>query len=168
MDERFWEKVEEKIRQQETYILTGEERKSIAEAEQRAYEEHVETIRQIIEEFEERLKERGFSTSLHLNTNGFKFTYSKTGYYGPAGFRTDFHVDGPLVLAQLNPAGDPNAFITNNDLDMNFEIGTNFDADKFKDFLKANLINFLGPRNLITTEERRERLRAIQRNKSDN
>ena len=165
MNKDYWESIDTLLKLQETFILTEDERKKIHEDEQQFFEANLEEIRIIVEDFQKNLNERGFKTNLKLDNQGFLFTYNKIGYYGPAGFKTNFHIDGPLVLAQLIPQGNPNSFVTQNDLDKNFEIGSGFDSEKFKSFLKGNLDNFLDPANLITTEERREQLRTLQTNK---
>ncbi|MBW2741401.1 MAG: hypothetical protein JRE64_21735 [Deltaproteobacteria bacterium] len=166
MNKKYWQDIEHRISTQETFILTEDERKKIHKDEQQAFESNLEILNEIMNEFQKNLTDRGFSiTETRLEKNGFIFKYVKVGYYGPAGFRTDFHLDGPLVLSQLTPQGDPNTFITYNDLDKNFEIGRGFNIEKFKRFLEKNLNTFLDPANLITTEERREQLRALQNNK---
>lgn len=157
-----WEEIDKVLRRHESYILTDEERTRIQEEEQSAYESNLPGIVELIKAFEEKLQERGFDTTLTASDKGLEFTYSKKGYYGPAGFQTAFHVDGPLVTACLNPAGLPGSFIQKNDLDENFEIGTGFVLAEFEGFLKNNLLDLLNPINLITTEEKRDRLRALQ------
>jgi hypothetical protein len=165
MNKKYWQTIDHRLETQETFILTDDERKKIHEDEQQAFESQLEVFRKIIEEFQKNLSDRGFYTEIQLSKDGFQFKYNKAGYYGPAGFRTDFHIDGPLVLSQLIPQGDSNTFVTFNDLDKNFEVGRVFDSEEFKNFLIKNLDNFLDPANLITTEERREQLRALQNNK---
>lgn len=162
MKKEYWQDIESRISIQERFILTEDERKKIHKDEQQAFESNLEIIREIMNEFQKNLTDRDFSiTETKLKKDGFIFKYTKVGYYGPAGFRTDFHLDGPLVLSQLIPQGDQNTFIRHNDLDKNFEVGTGFNIEKFKRFLENNLNTFLDPANLITTEERREQLRAL-------
>lgn len=162
MDETFWKHVDQIIAQQQQYILSNEERQKIQEEEQKAYEANLQSIQEISEEFASCLSARGFTTKVQITQQGFLFTYAKSGYYGPTGFKSNFHIDGPLVLALLPPGNKFEEFITDNDVDKNFELGSGYTPEKYKAFLQQHLLSFLNPNYLVTTEERRELLRTLQ------
>ena len=163
MDQAYWDKVDQILKKQATFILSQEEGNRIKDTEQRAYERNFDEIRTIIEEFQTKLHARGFVTELQFNSRGFLFRYRRARYYGPAGFRSDFHVEGRLILSQLDPADDADKFMSDSDPDKNAGIGMAFDSEQFKKFLCDNLDRFLDASNLITTKERRRQLRDLQR-----
>lgn len=85
----------------------------LASEEQKAYETNTETIKEIVEEFNNKLKERGFWTETFIDRKDFRF--NKSDYYGPLGFSSQYHMAGSLVLGIINPAGDEFAsFYKNN------------------------------------------------------
>lgn len=167
MNEEYWKSVENRIQQQERFILTDDERQKIQEQERKAYETNIDSIRTIIVDFQHKLIERSFDTNLKLDSSGFMFRYSKVGYFGPAGFKAQLHIDGPLVLARLKPAGSASNYVVDNKLINNCEIGSGYDPIKFRLFLRQNLDNFLDPTNLISTKERRVMLETLQASHSD-
>ncbi len=160
LDDNFWRGIDERLRLQESCIRTDEELERIRVAELEAYSRNIEKIRPLITEFKRDLDARAFRTELRLDEKGFQFRYRRSGYYGPAGYRSELHPLGPLVLAVLNPGGS--GFFKANDLDENIEVGEGFDAEAFVAFLHENLEAFLDPGNIITTEAQRERLRLAQ------
>ncbi|WP_343607722.1 hypothetical protein [Chryseobacterium oranimense] len=85
--------------------------------------------------------------------------FSKRGYYGPGGFGSQFHIAGPLVLGTINPAGDPLVPYCKNNLDDNTQIGSNFDKNKFIEFVKKTIMDFTSASNLIISKEQYENLR---------
>lgn len=163
MDEEYWNSVDQRLELQRNYILTDEERWRILDEEVEAYKVNLPVIQRIMNDHKAQLERRGFTTELQCDEKAILFRYNKNGYYGPGGFRSDQHIDGPLVMSELNPAGNPNSFIRDNDIDKNTEVGTGFDSDAFKHFVRNNLDMFLNPNNLITTEVRREQLRLASR-----
>ena len=134
----FWKDVDATLECHAQYIPTDEQRQEIARAEQEAYERNVESLKEILEEWDKKLKAQGFQTKLQVDRKGAKFTYGKSGYYGPGGFCSLHHVKGPLVAAILDPKGDPRAFAWNNELDENLMLGRAFDRDRFLQFLQDN------------------------------
>ena len=163
MGNEYWKSVDSRLELQERYVLTDAERQQIHEQEVEAYKANVSEMQRIMNAHREELDKRGFDTKLQCNDDGLHFRYSRPGYYGPGGFRSDAHIDGPLVLSELHPAGDPNTYIRDNDIEKNIEVGTGFDPEKFSLFVRNNLDKFLDPGNLITTEARRDQIRATQR-----
>ena len=163
MNDKYWNSVDQRLELQRNYILTDEERRRILDKEVEAYKEHLPELQRIMYEHKDQLECRGFTTELQCDEGAVLFRYNKPGYYGPGGFRSDQHTDGPLVLSQLHPAGDPNFYVFDNDIDKNTEVGTGFDSGRFQQFVHNNLDTFLTPNNLITTEARREQLRLVSR-----
>ena len=163
MSEQFWDSVDRRLGLQERYVLTDAERQQIHEKEVEAYKANLAEMQRIMNSHRGELDKRGFHTELQCNEDGLLFRYSRQGYYGPGGFRSDPHIDGPLVLSELNPAGDPNTYIRDNDIEKNAEVGTGFDPELFEQFVRRNLDRFLEPGNLIITDSRRDQIRAAQR-----
>lgn len=86
----FWNQVDKALTLHREHILTNEQRRLIADEEQKAYEANLETIKKIIEEYQENLKLRNFWTELQLDSKGFRFRFNTQGYYGPGGFSSQF------------------------------------------------------------------------------
>lgn len=130
-------------------------------AEQAAYEVNLEEITAILEEYRQRLSERGFWTECSVNKEGMRFSYSMPGFYGPGGFSSQFHIAGPLVLGQISPKGDAFQSFYSNDVDQNVKIGADFDQELFSAFVEKNIQEYLAPENLIVTRGQYERIRAL-------
>ena len=158
-DEEFWPKIDRALEVSSTYRLTPKEREHIANEEQAAYEKNIEEITRILREYEAELNRRGFCTECQLNKNGLRFRYSLGGYYGPGGFSSQFHTAGPLVLGEIVPHGDPTQSFYKNDIDLNIQIGADFDSADFRKFVQRNIEAYVSVNNLILTKEQYDRLR---------
>jgi hypothetical protein len=157
----FWTKADQALAISKRYRLSEEERKLVANAEQVAYEANLEKISLILEEYRKGLSERGFWTECLPRKEGMRFRYSMPGFYGPGGFSSQFHIAGPLVLAEINPKGDAVQSFYSNDLDQNVKIGADFEPESFRAFIEKNVQQYLAPENLIVTREQYERIRAL-------
>ncbi len=157
----FWQTIDETLILHSNYILTDDERIMIAKKEQEAYQANIPKMKEALNYFKEKLSERGFWTELQIDEKGLRFRYSKPGYYGPGGFASQYHIAGPLVLAELNPKGGELAFFYKNDLDQNTEIGTSFSYDDFINFIRNNIMHFTNVENLIVNRGDYERLRNL-------
>ncbi|MHA4844522.1 hypothetical protein ACX0G7_10180 [Flavitalea antarctica] len=155
----FWENLDKTIERHKEHILSDYQRRLIAEEEQKAYEKNLDKIKSIISEFESRLKERGFWTEIQIDAKGFRFRFNTSGYYGPGGFSSQYHVAGPLVLGVINPAGDAYASYYKNKLEDNIQIGCNFDEEEFIKFVKKVIADFISPNNLIVSKDQYDYLR---------
>jgi hypothetical protein len=155
----FWNKIDDIVERHKEHILTNEQRRLIAEEEQKAYEANLETIKVVIEEYQDELKKRDFWTELQIDSKGFRFRFNTNGYYGPGGFSSQFHIAGPLVLGIINPKGDALASYYKNKLEENVQIGCNFDKAEFIRFVEKVISDFISPNNLIVPKEQYEYLR---------
>ncbi|PJJ09155.1 hypothetical protein CLU83_2484 [Flavobacterium sp. 1] len=160
----YWKQIDDTISIHDEYILSKEQRKHIATEEQNAYEKNIDSIKEIIEQFESELKARGFWTELQIDTKGFRFRFSLKGYYGPGGFSSQYHISGPLVLGIINTFGDSIRSFCKNRLEDNIEIGCNFDKNKFIEFTQKVLSDYVSPNNLIISKEQYEYLRNFNSN----
>lgn len=160
----FWNNLDNITQIHNEHILSSEQRKLIAEEEQKAYEANIEKIKEVIEEVENKLKKRGFWTEMYIAEQGFRFRFSKSGYYGPGGFSSQYHIAGPLVLGIINPAGDEFASYYNNNLEENIQIGCNFDKTEFTEFVKKTIMDFISPNNLIISKDQYDNLRNFKAN----
>ncbi len=159
--DNFWQDIDVTLALHSNYILSDDERIMIARKEQEAYESNIPQMMDVLNYFKEKLSERGFWTELQINESGLRFKYNKSGYYGPGGFSLQYHIAGPLVLAELNPKGGELAFFYKNDLDQNTEIGTGFSYDDFLSFIRNNILHFINAENLILSRGDYERLRNL-------
>lgn len=155
----FWGKVDKIIARHKEHILSDDQRRLIAKEEQKAYEKNLDTIKSIISEFEKGLKERGFWTELQIDANGFRFRFNTSGYYGPGGFSSQYHMAGPLVLGIINPAGNAYTSYYKNKLEDNIQIGCNFDQAEFVKFVENVISDFISPNNLIVSKDQYDYLR---------
>lgn len=155
----FWEKLDKTVARHKEHILSEDQRRLIAEEEQKAYEKNLDTIKRIISEFDNGLKERGFWTKLQIDTKRFRFRFNASGYYGPGGFSSQYHIAGPLVLGVIDPAGDAYASYYNNKLEDNIQIGCNFDQGEFIQFVEKVISDFISPNNLIVSKDQYDYLR---------
>jgi hypothetical protein len=121
--------------------------------EQQAFDSHLPQVRALLGSHEAELQRRGFWTELTAESKGLRFRYSKTGFYGPGGFSSQFHVAGPLVLGRIDPRGDPIASFYANDLEKNLFLGERFDEIAFVAFVRDDLLSYLAPENLIVSPE---------------
>ncbi|MDD2674669.1 MAG: hypothetical protein PHF81_07290 [Flavobacterium sp.] len=165
INNKFWNNLDNVVQRHNEHILSDEQRKLIADEEQKAYEANIEKIKEIIEEVDNELKERGFWTETYVDKKGFRFRFNKSGYYGPGGFSSQYHMGGPLVLGIINPAGDSLASYYKNNLEENIQIGCNFDKSEFSEFVKKTIMDFISPNNLIISKDQYDNLRNF---KADN
>lgn len=155
----FWDKVDKILERHKEHILTSEQRKMIASEEQKAYEANLEQIREVIQEYEKELQDRGFWTELKIDPQRFWFRFNTNGYYGPGGFSSQYHIAGPLVLGVINPAGDAYASYYKNKLEDNIQIGCDFDRTEFIMFVEKIISDFISTNNLILSKEQYDYLR---------
>ena len=162
--DKFWSEIDKTLELHSEYILSDEQRKLIADEEQKSYEKNIEIIEQITTEFDNELKKRNFWTELIINKEGFRYRYSYKGYYGPGGFSSQFHIAGPLVLGLINPAKDALASFYKNNLEENIQIGCNFDANEFRNFIEKTILSYVSTNNLIISKEQYDNLRNFKIN----
>lgn len=155
----FWEKLDRIVARHKEHILSDDQRRLIGEEEQKAYEKNLDTIKGIIAEFDKGLKERSFWTELQIDAKGFRFRFNISGYYGPGGFSSSYHIAGPLVLGVINPAGNSYAAFSKNKLEENIQIGCNFDQAEFVKFVETVISDFISPSNLIISRDQYDYLR---------
>ncbi|MBD0724464.1 hypothetical protein B6A10_04660 [Flavobacterium sp. L1I52] len=160
----FWSNIDNVLKIHEEHILSNDQRKFIHEEEQKAYETNINSIQEIIDEFESKLKERNFWTEKQIDKKGFRFRFNKTGYYGPRGFSSQFHIAGPLVLGVINPTGDSLQSFYKNRLEDNVQIGCNFDKDELIKFIEKIILDFASTNNLIISKEQYDYLRNFKNN----
>ena len=159
IDKDFWDKLDIIVQRHNEHILSNEQRQLIADEEQKAYEANMEVIKELIEAFEKELKARNFWTEIYIDKKGFRFRFNKSGYYGPGGFSSQYHIGGPLVLGVINPAGDAIQSFYKNKLEDNTQIGCNFDKIVFIEFVKKIINDFVSPNNLIISKDQYDYLR---------
>lgn len=164
INNEFWDNLDDVVHKHNEHILSDEQRKFIANEEQKAYEANIESIREVIEEVENKLKERGFWTETTIDQKDFRFRFNKSGYYGPGGFSSQYHMGGPLVLGVINPTGDAFASYYKNNLEENVQIGCNFDKSEFTEFVKKTIMNFTSANNLIISKEEYDKIRNFKAN----
>ena len=162
IDNDFWDNLDKVVKRHDEHILSDEQRRLIADEEQKAYESNIEKIKEVIEEVEKGLKVRGFWTEVYIDKRGFRFRFNKSGYYGPGGFSSQYHIGGPLVLGVINPAGDALASYYKNNLEDNIQIGCNFDKIEFTKFVKKVITDFTSPNNLIISKDQYDYLRNFK------
>ena len=162
MHNDFWNGIDKIIELHNEQILSESERQLIAQEEQKAFESNAPIIEAITNEFEQELKSRGFWTEFYMAKNGFKFRFTKHGYYGPGGFSSQFHIAGPLVLGIIDPPGDPHASYYKNTLEENIQIGCNFSKSDFINFFENVIKDYLSPKNLVISKEQYDYLRKFK------
>ena len=151
-----WAAVDRRLEIASTFVLTPDERKEAAQIEQTAFETNLPHIQSLLNDHRAQLDKRGFRTELPIETAGFFFRYWFDGFYGPGGFRSMFHVSGPLVVARLVPRGDETRAFYQNDVNENVFLGERFDELAFAEFIRQDLMDFLAAENQILSREHYE------------
>ncbi|WP_343607720.1 hypothetical protein [Chryseobacterium oranimense] len=72
IDDEFWNNLDNIVKIHNGYILSNEQIKLIADEEQKAYESNIEEIKEVIEEIENKLKDKGFWTEKTCGKRTFK------------------------------------------------------------------------------------------------
>lgn len=157
----FWMRIDRVLEVSSSCQLTEDERKYIAKEEQSSYEANLDEIREILGAYEVELQRRGFWTECLVDKSGMRFRYSLSGYYGPGGFSSQFHIAGPLVLGEIVPHGDAIQSFYKNDLDLNIQTGADFEPTKFVAFIERNIESYLSLDNMVVTRDQYDRLRNI-------
>ncbi|MBL4831263.1 MAG: hypothetical protein JKY55_15425 [Aliivibrio sp.] len=160
----IWEEIELLVGASQEFVLTDDERKMVADAEQSAFESNYEAIKIILDKTEQKITTLGFWVENVLSKEGLRFRFNFPGYYGPGGISSQFHISGPLVLGEINPAGDPIASFYINDIDLCHKIGHDFEKGAFEVYLTNVIKKYLMPENLITSKEQYEHFRNILKN----
>ena len=161
----FWSVIDKALEVSSTYRLTAQEREHIAKEEQACYENNIDAITRILKKYDTELQRRGFWTECQIRQDGLRFRYSLGGYYGPGGFSSQFHTAGPLVLGEIVPHGDAFQSFYKNDIDLNVQIGADFESGDFEKFIQRNIEAYVSVNNLIVTKEQYDRLRHAYPNK---
>jgi hypothetical protein len=156
-----WDDIDRRLEVAGAFVLNDEERQEAAAREQAAFDANLPRIRELLEAHEQELKQRGFWTELLVESTGLRFRYSCSGFYGPGGFSSQFHVHGPLVLGVINPLGDAIASFYANDLDKNIFIGERFDEIAFTEFVGDNLRAYVAPENQIVSVDNYEWIKEM-------
>jgi len=160
----IWEEIDSLVKASKDFVLTDDERKMVAEAEQSAFENNYESMKSVLDAIEKQLSALGFWVENNLSKEGLRFRFSLAGYYGPGGVSSQFHISGPLVLGEINPAGDAIASFYNNDIDLCHKVGHDYDVAEFELYLTNLIKKYLMPENLITSKEQYEHFRNLLKN----
>ncbi|MBI4718446.1 MAG: hypothetical protein HY763_11615 [Planctomycetes bacterium] len=150
-DSKYWQEIDSVLESQSRYVRSDADFKSTCEQEQAAFAQNLPRLRQVIEDWQRALEERGFSITPKCEPDGAFFEFRKRGYYGRGGVASWHHPLGGLIAGQLDPRGSGSAVVYSNEPSLNVFLGTRFDPEQLHAMLRDELKRFVDPGNLIVS-----------------
>lgn len=146
----FWKNVAKTLASHAKYHGAQEDWEARKKAEFAAYTSHSEEVKAILAPWIKQLKRHAFVvTDEEITADGIFVRYAKRGYAGAAGFKSILDADGNLVTSWIPRGSAGERTETHGDPDEATHLGTRFNPDVLKEFLRSNVLTYIDESNLL-------------------